>query len=111
MTLSVLAFLVNLVLLRLLGVRPVLLPTVLCFIGAGALVSTLATVLEQWTDETTIGPWWVWLVIWCAVGALAVRVHQPGRSWKHPALTVLGIASLVAAGTAWVIRDEAAEQL
>jgi len=111
MTLSVLAFLVNLVLLRLLGVRPVLLPTVLCFVGAGALVATLATVLEQRADETTIGPWWVWMVIWCAVGALAVRVHQPGRSWKHRTLTVLAIASLVAAGSTWVIRDETAEKL
>ncbi|MCK0113465.1 hypothetical protein MWU75_15055 [Ornithinimicrobium sp. F0845] len=109
---TVLALLVTLLVLRLLRVRPVFVTTVLGFAGGAALIVTLITVLDVWSDGPDgLAPWWTWVLLGGLAAALAHWVNQPGRSWPARVVPIVVVIGLVFAGLTWAESERAAQRL
>lgn len=98
---------------RLLGVRPVFLPTVLGFVGGGALLLMIQGMGNVWPQEihAPLAPWWSWLLVGGVIGGLTHWVHQPRRRWVERIVPVAVVLGLVIAGFTWVSMERGHRQL
>lgn len=98
---------------RSLGLRPVLLPTVLAFVGGGAVLVTIQALGNIWPRDLhePLAPWWSWVLVGGLTSVLAHWSLQPGRSRAQRVLPPVVVVALVVGGLTWVGIERDRRQL
>lgn len=107
------AFIAVLVVRRLLRLRPVFLPTLLGFVGGGALLVVAQSLGNVWPREMhePLAPWWSWLLVGGLIGGLTHWLHQPERRWVERVVPVVVVLGLIVGGLTWVSMERGSRQL
>lgn len=107
------AFMAVLVVRRLMKLRPVFLPTLLGFVGGGALLLVVQSLANIWPREIhePLAPWWSWLLVGGVMAGLTHWLHQPQRRWLERIVPVAVVLGLIVGGVTWVSVERDRRQL
>lgn len=96
-----------------LRLRPVISPTLLAFLGGGAVLVLIQSMGDVWPREihAPLAPRWSWPLVGGAFGALTHWALQPQRRTRERLLPLVLVPVLVAAGFTWVALERDRRQL